>query len=191
MATAKPSLARARARARPIRCAPPVTNAAIGMGKTGKAPVGAALGSASPAGTALLPRPHLGPGHVACRHAGASGRRSAARAVGALAAAGGPARRFDRESEIDLLEPADLIPEPRRLFEFEVGGSLAHALFEIGDDGLQIGALVMRRFALGQSERHMVALINAVEDIGDPVAHAFRGDPMGDIVGLLFPSPPV
>src|SRR5437762_1776704 len=103
MATAKPSLARARARARPTRCAPPVTNAAMGMGDTGKAPVGAAPGSASPAGTALLSRPHLGAGHIARRHAGASGGRSAVRPVGALAAAGGPARRLDREAEIDLL----------------------------------------------------------------------------------------
>src|SRR5712671_2970200 len=138
MARAKPSLARARARARPIRCAPPVTNAAIGTGRVGTAPVSSIPVSASPAGTAFLSRPHFGAGDIACRHAGASCSRPPARAVMALVPAGGPARRLDREAEIDLLEPADLIPEPRRVFEFEVGGSLAHALFEIGDDGFQI-----------------------------------------------------
>src|SRR6267143_2685560 len=162
MATAKPSLARARARARPIRCAPPVTNAAIGMGRAGTAPVSSIPVSASPAGTAFLSRAHFGAGDIACRHAGASCGRPPARAVGALGRSSGFARRLDRQAEISLLEPSDLIAEPRRLFEFEVGGSIAHALFEIGDDGLQIGALVVGRFALGQPERHVVALINAV-----------------------------
>ena len=36
------------------------------------------------------------------------------------------------------LQPLDLVAQPRRLLEFEVGGGRAHALFEIGDDRLQI-----------------------------------------------------
>src|SRR6266446_10619920 len=161
MATAKPSLARARARARPILCAPPVTSAAVGMGRGGSAPVSSKSVSASPAGTAFLSRPHLGAGDIACRHAGAPCGRPAARAVVALSRRGRFARRLDRQAEISLLEPADLIAEPRCLFEFEIRCSLTHAFLEIGDDGLQIGALVMGCFALGQTKGHVIALINA------------------------------
>src|SRR5271166_1980938 len=187
MATANPSWARANTRARPIRCAPPVTSAASGIGGTGIAPVI----SGSPAGTALLSCPHFCAHYVVSRDAGASGRRSAALALAALTADDGAARRRDWKPEIDLLEPADLIAQTCRLFEFEVGGGVAHTLFEIGDHGLQIGALVVGRFSLRQPERHVIAFIDAPEDIGDPVAHALGRDPMGDIVGLLLFPPAV
>src|SRR5438128_9800619 len=109
MARAKPSLAKARARTRPIRCAPPVTNAAIGIGKVGTAPVSSVPVSASPAGTAFLSRPHFGASDIAGRHAGASCGRPPARAVGALDRSGGFARRLARQAEISLLEPANFI----------------------------------------------------------------------------------
>src|SRR5947207_14825156 len=148
MATAKPSSAKARANVRPTRCAPPVTSAAIGMGGTGAAPVSSTSGAALPPGTALLSRPHLGPSHLACRHARASRGRSAARTIGPRNRAVHTARHFDREAEINLFEPSDLVAQSCRLLKFEIGGGLAHTLFEIGDDGLQICALVMRRCTL-------------------------------------------
>src|SRR5437667_6427676 len=166
MATAKPSLARASARARPMRCAPPVTNAAIGTGRVGTAPVGSISVSTSPAGTAFLSRPHFGAGDIACRHAGASCSRPPARPVGALGHSGGSARRPDRQAEISLLEPSDLIAEPCRFFEFEIRSSLKHAFFEIGDDALEIGALIVGCLALGQTKGDVIALVNALQNIG-------------------------
>jgi len=38
---------------------------------------------------------------------------------------------------------------------------------------IQLAPWLMSCFALGQPEGHMVALVNAVEDIGNPVAQAF------------------
>src|SRR4051812_24400171 len=164
MATAKPSSAKARASARPTRCAPPVTSAAVGIGGIGAAPVSSTPGAASPPGTTFLSRPHLGPSDVARGHARASRSRSAARTVGPRTRAVHAARHFDGEAEINLLEPSNLVAESRRLLKFQIRGSLAHTFFEIGDDGLQIGALVMRRCALRQSEGHVIALVNALQN---------------------------
>src|SRR5262249_13815868 len=134
MATAKPSAARARTRAWPIRCAPPVTSAALGIGGSVKSPADVRPGSASPALTPLpapLPRPSWG---AASRAAGAArppgggppGRPRRTVRPGAAAI-----QPIERKPEIGLLESADLVAQPRRLFEFELGGSLAHAFFKI------------------------------------------------------------
>src|SRR5215470_11256351 len=160
MATAKPSPASVRTRASPIRCAPPVTNAARGIGGTGKSPAVTGPCSASPAFTSLssfLARPHFGARHVARRDACSPRGGPSGRTVGPGRTAVQP---IGRKTEINLLEPADLVAQPRRLLEFELGGGLAHALFEIGDDGLQIGTLIVRRFTLGQSEGHVIALVD-------------------------------
>src|SRR5579862_9882792 len=120
-----------------MRWPPPVTSAALGTSGAGKAPLGAA---SEPAGTALLLGPHLGAHHVARRDAGAAALRASARAFGAADAGRNNARG---ETEIGLLQPLDLVAQPRGFLEFEVGGGGAHALFEIGDDRLQILALVV------------------------------------------------
>src|ERR1700741_3118684 len=191
MATAKPSPARARAKARPIRCAPPVTRAALGIGATGKPPVSSVLGLASSAATALPPRSHFGAGYLARRPTGPPRRRASMRAVRAPRLGRFSRRQPGRKSKIDLLEPADLVPQPCCLLEFEIGGGVAHALFEIRDHCFEIGALVVLRLSLRKPKRHMIALIDALEDVGNPAAHAFRGDPVSRIVSLLFFPAPV
>src|SRR6516225_4186511 len=191
MATANPSSASAKARARPIRLAPPVTSAALGTASTGIAPVSSSC-SGSAAGTApplLLSRPHLGARHLACRNAGSSGHRSAARGVGASSPTHCPARRLDGKAEIGLFEAADLVAQPCRLLEFEIRGSFAHALFEIGDHGLQIRPLVMSGFTLRQPEGQVIAFVDAFENVGDAAAHALGRDPMRRVVGLLLFAP--
>src|SRR5580765_8361366 len=183
MATAKPASARLSASARPIRRAPPVTSAAGGTGRVAKPPVNSPGALGLDAGTALLAASaHLGPHHFAGRHAGAAGGRAAAR----------PARRGRcGEPQFGLFEPADLVAQPRGFLEFQLGGGAAHALFEIGDDRLQVLALVMQRVAFAEPERYVVALIDAVEDVGDAVPDALWGDAVGGIVGLLLFAPPV
>src|SRR5215468_7189450 len=134
IATANPSSERARTKARPIRCAPPVTNAALGIGGTAEPPVR----SGSPAGTtlpSLFPRPHLRARDIACRNAGAPCRRTASRPLGALSPSSGTIRLPGRKTEIDLLEAPDFVAEPRRFLEFQLGSGFAHPLFEIADDG--------------------------------------------------------
>src|SRR5438067_9078863 len=137
-----------------MRRPPPVTSAARGTGGTGKAPVTAvsllASGSRSAAGTAFLStRPHFGAHRLARRQTGAAHRRAAARPL---------LRLIPRQTEIDLLEAAELVAQPRRLFEFEIGGGGAHALFHVGDDRLQILALVMRRIAFAEADRDGIVL---------------------------------
>src|SRR5437763_8880110 len=123
-----------------MRRAPPVTSAAWGIGATGKAPV-----TSSGADTAMLGAgAHLGAHHLARRHAGAAQGRAAAHPI----AAG----RLD-QSELCLFEAADLVAQPRRLLEFEIGGGGPHAFFEVGDDRLQVLALVVRRVALAEPDR--------------------------------------
>src|SRR5262249_50211642 len=82
-----------------------------------------------------------------------------------------PAPAIRRRPETDLPEPADLVTQPCRLFELEIGGGGAHALFEVGDNRLQVFALVMRRLALAEPDGDVVGLVDAVEDIGDAPPH--------------------
>src|SRR5947207_11158057 len=161
-----------------MRRAAPVTSAAFGTDGVGKAPVSAVssvpAASRSAAGTAFLPAgAHLGAHSLARRHAGAAHRRAAAQ----------PALCGIGEPELDLLEPADLVAQPGGFLEFEIGGGGAHALFHVGDDRLQILALVMRGVALAEAHRDMIVLVNAVEDVGDAAAHAFRCDAVRRVVG--------
>ena len=53
------------------------------------------------------------------------------------------------------------------------------------------GSLLEFAVAGAGSDQHMVALIDAVEDIGDALAHALRRDAVGRIVFLLFLAPAV
>src|SRR5258708_5310522 len=111
-----------------MRWLAPVTSAALGISGVGNAPLGIA---SEPAGTAVLFRPHLGAHHVASRHPGTPGDRASTRALGAPNSRWRCARR---EAEIGLLQPLDLVAQPRGLLEFEIGRGGAHTLFEVGDD---------------------------------------------------------
>src|SRR5690242_6250706 len=44
-----------------------------------------------------------------------------------------PRRAVLRHAEIHRLQPADLVAQPRRLLELEVGGGGAHLLLQLGD----------------------------------------------------------
>src|SRR5579883_2961643 len=104
-----------------------------------------------------MPCPRLGLRQSLGRGAGAAGLGAALR----------PRSRAIRgEAEIELLEAADLVAQPRRLLEFEIGGGGAHLLLEIGDDGLEVGALIMRRVALAETDGNVVLLVAAFENVG-------------------------
>ena len=121
-----------------------------GIGGGGSAPVNSSASSRSvlpvgsaPAGTAFLAGPHLGTRHLTRRNAGASGGRAAG---GTLAAPCGGAVRTTRgcrhrQAEISLLEPADLVAQPCRLFEFEIGSGATHLFLEISHDGQHLFAV--------------------------------------------------
>src|SRR6266852_6784076 len=157
-----------------MRRAPPVTSAAGGTAGVGKPPSSVSL---SGAGTACLAAgAYLGTHHFAGRHAGAPRRRAAAR----------PVLGLQRQPQFGLFEPADLVAQPGRLLEFEIGGGAAHALFQIGDDRLQILALVMRGVAFTKPDGDVVALVDTVEDVGDAMPHALRRDAVRGVVDQLL-----
>src|SRR6476646_8557969 len=127
-----------------MRRAPPVTSADFGTGGIGKPPCNSAGARLSGAG------PVLGAHQLARRHAGSPQGRAAAYAAG---------RGGLCQAELGLFEPTDFVAQPRRFLEFEVGRGRPHALLEIGNDSLQVLALVMRRVALAQADRDVIALI--------------------------------
>src|SRR5579875_4118484 len=167
--------------ARPMRRAAPVTRVA---------PLATRFLSTAVAMEAL-PRLALGEflgrltGPAADRATAHGGKRRAA------ARAGRGVRRARRaKAEIEFLQALDLVPEPRRFLEFEIGRRLAHLLLEIGDHRFEVRALVMRLLALAEIDGNVIRLINAVEDVGDAALDAFRRDAVGGVIGLLLLAPP-
>src|SRR5258708_8459294 len=123
---------------------------------------------------------HFGSRHLACRRAGASGGRAT-----------GSARRRGRHAELSLFETADLVAQPCRLLEFEIGGGGTHALLEIGDHRLEVGTLIVYRLALAETDRHVVVLVDAIENVGDAAPDALRRDAVRGVVGLLLLAPAI
>src|SRR5690349_8015576 len=104
--------------------------------------------------------PRLAFGDFLGRGAGAAADRTAAHGGRRRASAGARRRRLRAEraaeAEIVFLEPLDLVAQPRRFLEFEIGGGLAHLLLEIGDHGFEVRALVMRLLALAQIDGDVI-----------------------------------
>src|SRR5262249_10116458 len=91
----------------------------------------------------------------------------------------------------------DLVAQPRRLLEVEIGGGLAHARLEVGDDSLEIvtdgGGVLLAdagQPAAGR-DQYGVALVHALQDIGDALAHALRRDAVLGVERLLFFASPI
>ena len=103
-------------------------------------------------------------------------------------------RRVVGHRQLGRAQAFDLVAQPRGFFEVEVGGGGAHAGFEIADHGLEIvadgGGVLELAFGAGAgADQHVVALIDAVEDVADALAHAFRGDAVCGVVGRLLFAP--
>src|SRR3954454_3112325 len=148
-----------------MRRAPPVTNAAFGIGGIGKPPCTSRGSAPSGPDTAFPARTlaagaHLSANHFARRHTGSPQCRATPRAAPLI-----PDRAIRRQSEIGLFEAANLVAQARRFLEFEIGSDGAHAFFEIGDDRLQIPPLVVRRLVLAETDGDVVLFIDAAEDI--------------------------
>src|SRR5262245_43815048 len=90
----------------------------------------------------------------------------------------------------------DLVAQPRRLLEVQVGGGFAHTRLEIGDHGLEIvpdrGDLVAPGAGtVTDIDQHVVALVHALQNVGDRLLDAFRRDAVLGIVGGLLLAPPL
>src|SRR3712207_8247852 len=71
------------------------------------------------------------------------------------------------EPELAGFEAADLVAKAGRFLEFQVGGRLAHAAFEIFDIGAQIVPDEVRRLLIPGVDEDAVAVGDVGEDVGD------------------------
>ena len=84
----------------------------------------------------LAPRGRLPAGRLAAAAVFPLARVGAGLALDGLLAG----HRVGADQQFGGLEPLELVAQPRRLLEFEVGGGRAHALLEVGDRGLEVVA---------------------------------------------------
>src|SRR3977135_691585 len=96
--------------------------------------------------------------------------------------------------ELGGAQALDLVAHAGGLLEVEVGGGLAHAGLQIGDDRLEIvpdggGVLELAGSARAGRDQDVVALIHAVHDVGDATADALRRDAVLGIVVALLVAP--
>src|SRR5690349_769516 len=61
------------------------------------------------------------------------------------------------DPELVLFQPADLVAQPRRFLELEVGGGLAHALLEVADVRLEVVPDEVRPLVVAGVDDHSVA----------------------------------
>ena len=74
---------------------------------------------------------------------------------------------LDRQAEFLLLQLADLVAQAAGLLEFEIGGGGAHAAFQLLDIAAQIVADHVRPVLDAGIDRHLIALRQMADDIGD------------------------
>ena len=71
------------------------------------------------------------------------------------------------KAEFVVLEAADFVAQTARLFEFEIGGGVAHALLQILDIGAQIVADEVVALVVPGVDRDAVARRSVCDDIRD------------------------
>lgn len=101
--------------------------------------------------------------------------------------------RVVHDGEFGGLEALDLVAQAGGFFEIEIGGGVAHGFFQRVEMGLQVVAdevaAIGKALAgdAGNIGAHVVALVDRVENIGNPGLHRFRGDAVRLVIGdLLF-----
>ena len=103
-----------------------------------------------------------------------------------------PRHRVVHDGEFGGLEALDLVADAGGLFEVEVGGGVAHRLFQGVEMGLQVVADQVAALGkalaadAGNVGADVVALVDAVEDVGDVCLHRFRRDAVLGVVGHLL-----
>src|SRR5690606_6341041 len=83
------------------------------------------------------------------------------------------------DGKLGLAQALDLVAQPCGLLEVEIGGGVAHGLFEIFEMGLEIVAdEVVEVVALAANDvgAHMVTLVDRAQDVADVLLDRLRRD---------------
>src|SRR5690606_5871577 len=97
--------------------------------------------------------------------------------------------RVVHDGKLGLAQALDLVAQPCGLLEVEIGGGVAHGLFEIFEMGLEIVAdEVVEVVALGANDvgAHMVTLVDRAQDVADVLLVGLRRDAVGLVVFELL-----
>src|SRR5947209_13625218 len=132
------------------------------------------LAPAAEAGALLL-------AEAALAGAGAALLRSSERTRGDPVGIGNP--------ELVLLQAADLVAQPSRFLELEIGGGLAHPLLEVGDVRLEVVADEVRPLVVAGIDGEALARGDMGHDVVDVALDAFRRDAVRRIVLELLLAP--
>ncbi len=101
-----------------------------------------------------------------------------------------PRQRIVGDRELRLAQPLDLVAQPRRGLELEIGGRVAHAPLHVLDDRREVVA-DGRAVREPGVDRHVVLLVDRGHDIVDVALDALGRDAVGLVVGGLLLAPPV
>jgi hypothetical protein len=96
---------------------------------------------------------------------------------------------MDGQAQFLVLQLPDLVAQPACFLEFEVGGGLAHLLFQFLDIGAQIVADHVRT-VLVDRHGHLIAAGDMRDDVADLAADRLRRDAMFGIIGHLLLAAP-
>jgi hypothetical protein len=105
--------------------------------------------------------------------------------------AGVAGQRVVHEFEFLRLQALDLVAQAGGGFEVEVGGGVAHLAFQRLEMGLQVGAdqralVGGDTLCAGNVGADVVALVDAIEDVGDVGLDRLRRDAVFLVVGELL-----
>src|SRR5208283_75653 len=177
-ATANPASASASAIALPRRLAAPVTSAARGIA----AGILSATRSATSAPAAL---------HLRRIVAASAGTKRLGRAV-PLGPQADAWRRRRLQSELQRLQPSDLVAQAGGRLEFEIGRGGAHPLLQLRDRRLEVLANELGDTRiLHRRDGDVVLLEHALQHTADLLAHGLRRDAVRLVPRDLLVPPPL
>ena len=91
-----------------------------------------------------------------------------------------------RQAKFTCLQRPDFVAQAASLFELQIGGCSAHLLFQI----INIGPQIMPDEVVGtvgvNLDKHRIAAGRVGDDVVNVALDRGRGDPMFDIVSMLF-----
>src|SRR5215216_1585328 len=97
--------------------------------------------------------------------------------------------RVGGDEELGRLQALELVAQPRRLLEVEVGGGGAHPLLEVRHHRLEVMAHSDVGLRQAGIDTDVVALVDRVEDVGDAALDRFRRDAVLGVVSHLLFAP--